>query len=178
MFVIIKDILVPRVRFDRNEKLWSWLQHSSVSTYCAVGRVDFQSGQSRQLHVLKLWENDRICGMLSLDVKMRRLFFLAGWTAISWIVRIGELVLLPLVVLLDEIGTRGRATLHCATLQNMIRWQHATNLMPRVCLFYWMRGSRCLLIRKALDDAGQWISLIGSGCWVFFLSLKSQQRCQ
>ena len=37
-------------------------------------------------------------------MKMRRLFFLAGWTAISWIVRIGELVLLPLVVLLDEIG--------------------------------------------------------------------------
>ena len=54
MFVIIKDILVSRVGFDRNKKLWSWLSHSSVSTYCAVGRVDFKSGQSRQLHVLKL----------------------------------------------------------------------------------------------------------------------------
>ena len=54
MFVIIKDILVSRVGFDGNKKLRSWLQHSSVSTNCAVGRVDFQSGQSRQLHVLKL----------------------------------------------------------------------------------------------------------------------------
>ena len=49
-----RDTLETRVGFNRNKKLWSWLQHSSVFTYCAVGRVDFKSGQIRQLHVLKL----------------------------------------------------------------------------------------------------------------------------
>lgn len=41
-----------------------------------------------------------------------------------------------------------------------------------------MRGSWCLLTRKALDDAGQSCFPISWGCWVFFLSLKFQQRCQ